>query len=586
MRAHAVRRRGQRCDDASVARLQISPAIPLCSATIGATSRDSRATTAGTEGPAIATPTIARSTAIMSASTALSRVTGFVRTWAIAFALGVTPLAASYGVANNIPNMIYELVAGGILSSLFIPIFLERWERDSREDAWRFASSLFNITTIALSIVAILGTVFAEQFVRTQTFRISREEAALATYFFRFFAVQVVFYGAGAIISGVLNSQRRYFLPAIAPVFNNLVVILTLLGFYVPFRESNPELATAGLAIGTSLGVLVMFAVQVPMLIKLRPQYSLTIDLKHPGLRNMGRLAVPSLIYVTTNLVAVSFRNAYAFEASPEGPATLLYAWMFYQLPYGILAVALATAVFTELAERAGRRDWESFKATFGKGVRATAVLIIPMAAMLIALANPLITLYRAGRFTAADVPVVAEVLVWWGGALAFYATYMFVLKTFYSLQDMKTPMLVNVVMTALQITGYATLTVGIAGWAGLGLKGIPIADMIFYAVSLAVLSLILRRKIGGYDMGGIAFTALRVALAATAGALAAWGILRLTSGLSELPGGFLIQLLAAGVAGLAITYGLAALAGVREIAAGLARARAVLARRAGRRGV
>ncbi len=230
----------------------------------------------------MAKPTIARSTAVMSASTALSRVTGFVRTWAIAYALGVTLLASSYAVANNIPNMIFELVAGGIITSLFIPIFLERWDKDSEKDAWRFASSLFNLVTIIMCVVAVAGTFWAEAFVRTQTFRISPEEAQLATYFFRFFAVQVVFYGSGSIISAILNSQRRFFWPAIGPVFNNLVVIVTLLGFYVPFRESDPDLAITGLAIGTTLGVFTMFAVQVPSLLKLKPQYSWRIDLSPP----------------------------------------------------------------------------------------------------------------------------------------------------------------------------------------------------------------------------------------------------------------------------------------------------------------
>jgi len=319
------------------------------------------------------------------------------------------------------------------------------------------------------------------------------------------------------------------------------------------------------------------------MLLKLRPRYTFTIDLKHPGLRSMGRLAVPTLIYVTTNLVAISFRNAYAFEASPEGPATLLYAWMFYQLPYGILAVALATAVFTELANKAGRRDWQAFKLTFGKGFRATAVLIVPMAAMLIALARPLVTLYRAGRFTAADVPVVAEVLVWWGAALSFYAIYMFVLKTFYSLQDMKTPMIVNVVLTAMQISGYATLTVGIAGWSGFGLKGIPISDMVFYGLSLTTLAIILRKRIGGYDMRGITLTLARIAVAAAAGGFAAYGLLSATAPLAEMRAGFILQLAICGVAGLGITYSLGALIGIREIGAGFSRARTILAHRLGK---
>ncbi|MDO8987079.1 MAG: lipid II flippase MurJ, partial [Coriobacteriia bacterium] len=88
----------------------------------------------------------------MSLSTALSRVTGFARTWAIAYALGVTAFAASYNVANNIPNMIYELVAGGVISALFIPVFMEQWESESKEDAWAFASTVFNIATLALAI--------------------------------------------------------------------------------------------------------------------------------------------------------------------------------------------------------------------------------------------------------------------------------------------------------------------------------------------------------------------------------------------------------------------------------------------------
>jgi putative peptidoglycan lipid II flippase len=502
----------------------------------------------------------------MSLSTSLSRVTGFVRTWAIAYALGVTILAASYGVANNIPNMLYELVAGGVLSSLFVPIFLELWETDGREEAWRFASSLLNLTTVALSIVAVFGTFFAEAFVRTQTFRISVEDAALATYFFRFFAVQVVFYGLCAIVSGVLNSQRRYLWPALAPVFNNIVVIVTLLGFYVPFRNSNLALAKAGLAVGTTLGVLVMLLVQLPALTALRPHYSFRIDLGHPGMRRMGRMALPTVVYVVTNLVAVSFRNAYAFEVSPEGPATLLYAWMFYQLPYGVLAVALATAIFTELSDAAGRQDWAAFRSTFSRGLRTTGVLIVPMAAMLIALAEPLVTLYRAGRFSQSDVPLVADVLVWWGTALFFFAGSMYVLKTFYSLQDTRTPMFVNLVLTVVQVGLYAALTTGHATWPGLGLRGIPIADAVFYALVFGTLVVLLRRRIGGFDILGSAWTLTRVALSSALGGATAWALLQATSGLGALPGGFVAQLAICGVAGLSVSFGLSALMGVREV--------------------
>jgi putative peptidoglycan lipid II flippase len=453
--------------------------------------------------------------------------------------------------------MIFELMAGGVLSSVFIPLFIERLQRDGEDDAWRFASYIFNIIVLLLGIVAVIGTVWAEPFVRTQTFRISAEKAELAVFFFRFFAIQIVFYGAGMVFTGILNSYRRFLAPAIAPIFNNLVVIVTMLGFYVPFRDSNPALAKAGLAVGTTLGVLVMAGIQIPSLVKLGIRYTPRIDWHHPGLRKIVTKMGPTLVYVIINLIGVSFRNAYAFQASDTGPAVLQYAWMFYQLPYGIFAVALATAIFPELAERADRTDWLGFKTTFSKGFRATGVIIIPLAAMLVALASPLITLYVFGKFTSADVPLVSEILVWWAAGLFFYAGYMYVLKTFYSMQDTKTPMFTNAITTVLQVSLYAALTAGVGSWAGLGLKGIPIADGIFFVVHLTVLALILRKRIGGYDFRGIAWSLGRVLAASTIGALAAAAVVRLTPGLTGARFGFIVQLLLAGTVGLSLSYGL-----------------------------
>lgn len=519
----------------------------------------------------------------MSLSTALSRVTGFVRTWAIAYALGVTALASAYNIANNIPNMIYELVAGGVISSLFIPVFMEQWESSSEKDAWTFASSVFNIATIALFVVAVIGTVWAGPFVRTQTFTRSSADASLAVWFFRFFAVQVVIYGAGSVISGILNSQRRYLWVALGPVFNNIVVIVTLLGFYVPFRESDPALAKTGLAVGTTLGVLAMYLVQLPALLKLRPQWSWRIQWRHPGLKAMGVMALPTIIYVVTNLVAVSFRNAFALEVSLEGPATLLYAWMWYQLPYGVLGVALATAVFTELSEQSGRRDFEAFKVTFGRGLRATGMLIMPMAAMLVALAPLLVRLYRAGEFKESDIPVVADVLVWWGVALFFYATTMYLLKTFYSLKDTRTPMTVNLALAVVHIGLYATLTTGVGGWQGIGLRGVPIADAVFYALVAMTLAVILRRKIGPYDARSIVWTLARVAIASAGGGLVAYATSLATGGLAASPGGFIAQLAIAGSAGLVASYLLAWALRVQEVSVGIGLLRRVVGRRTGR---
>jgi len=517
---------------------------------------------------------------MMSVSTAASRITGFVRTWAMAYALGVTALSASYSVANNIPNMIFELAAGGVLSSVFIPLFIERMQRDGEDEAWRFASYVFNIVVVVLGVLAVIGTIWAEPFVRTQTFRISPEKAALAVHLFRFFAVQIVFYGAGMVTTGILNSYRKFLWPAVAPIFNNLVVIVTLLGFYVPLKDTHPQLAVNGLAIGTTLGVVAMTLVQVPALLKLGLRYTPRIDWHHPALGTIARKLGPLLVYTITNLVAVSFRNAYAFEAADRGPAVLAYAWMFYQLPYGIFAVALATAVFPELSALAERRDWTAFKAMFGRGFRSTIVLIVPLATLLAALATPVVRLYRAGSFTAADVPVVADVLVWWAAGLFFFAGYMFVLKTFYSLQDTRTPMLTNIAATLVHVALYATLSTGIGEWSGLGLKGIPIADGIFFAVHLIALGALLRKRIGGIDARTIVGTFVRIVIASAAGALAALRVTVALPGLAEAWTSSLLQLVLAGLTGLGVTYGIAMLLGVSEVRDGVVRIRRVLSRR------
>lgn len=496
------------------------------------------------------------------------------------YALGLTVLADSYDIANNLPNMLFELLAGGVLSSVFIPLFMERMKRDGEEDAWRFASYVLNIIVVVLGTIALLATVWPDPFVRSQTLTVSAERAETAIWLFRFFAVQIVFYGMGLVFTGILNSYRRFLAPAVAPIFNNIVVTVTLLGFYVPFRESNPRLALTGLAVGTTLGVITMAAVQVPSLLKLGGRYTARIDWSHPGIRTIGLKMVPILVYVVTNLVALTFRTNFAVATGAGGQAALRYAWQFYQLPYGIFAVALATAIFPELAERANANDMTGFKQMFARGLRATMVLIVPLAALLAALSTPVITLYRAGRFTAEDVPIVAGVLTWWALGLTFYAGYMFVLKSFYSLQDTKTPMYTNIAATAVHVVLYAVLARGLGTWSGLGIVGIPIADGIFFFGHLLALTLILRRRIGGLDGRSIAITFAKVAAAAVAGGLVARMAVQATAGIGEAGAGFLVQLLVAGVTGLAVTYGLMAALKVPELASFTRRMRDRLARR------
>jgi len=508
----------------------------------------------------------------MSAGTIISRALGFVRQWAMAFALGVSlaatgaiPVASAFNISNNIPNMIYELVAGGVLSSLFVPIFLEKHLREGENGAFKLANTLFSLFLIVLGAVALVGTIFPQPFVWTQTFTKSAADTELAVYLFRFFAVQIIFYAFVALTTGVLNSYRRYFAAALAPVFNNIVVIVVLLGFYVPLKSSNPHLAIIALGVGTTLGVVALFVAEVPALMKLGFRWHWSWDMKDPYLRKLVRKGSWVLAYVGVNIVQISFRNAFATSTMPDAAAALQYAWMWYQLPYGVLAVSYITAAFTELSETANRKDWDGFKHYFSRGLRAMSLLILPCAAMLIALSTQLVTLYRHGSFPAAAVPLVSALLASWALGLFFYATSILVLRAFYAMQDTKTPAIVNAVLTVLQVSLYWALPRLIGG--KLALIGIPLADTVFFALLLTTMIFILRRRIGAFSLAHVLDGWARSLAAAVVGGGVAWAVTFVSAGLGVGTLVVVARIVVGGAAGLLSSYGALHLLQIDEVA-------------------
>lgn len=507
----------------------------------------------------------------MSVGTILSRATGFVRQWAMAVALGVTltskgaiPVASAFNIANNIPNMIYELVAGGVLSSMFIPIFLERSRRDGQASAFAFANTLFSLIFLIFGVVALLGTMLPQAFVWTQTFTVTAADSKLAVYLFRFFAVQIIFYGFVALTTGILHSYRTFFATAIAPLANNVVVIIALLGFYVPLRDTRPDLALIALGVGTTLGVVALCVAQIPALLKTGFRFRWSLDLSDPSLRTLLRKGAWVLGYVAVNIVGISFRNAFATSAMRDGSAVLSYAWMWYQLPYGVLAVSYLSAVFPELSRAAGARDWTAYKNYLSRGLRAMALLMLPAVAMLFALGTQLVTLFRFGKFPAEAVPLVTAVLAAWTVGLFFFASYMLVLRAFYAMQDTRTPFYSNLVLTVVQVGLYAGLTKVIPGQ--FAIVGIPLADSVFFILHTSVLLMILRKRVGSFGLAHVLDGWARAYDGAALGGLAAWGVVLATPALGASAVGNIVRLLAGTVVGLGVAYAVLRRRGIDEM--------------------
>ena len=513
---------------------------------------------AGAEEPAAST-SVARSTALMSIATLGSRATGLVRTWAMAFVLGNSFLTSSYQVANNMPNTIYELVVGGILGAAFIPIFLLQKEQKGEKGANDFACNVLNLFIIILSLLTLAAAIFAPQVIWTQTFAegSSQEVIDQAVRFFRIFAIQILFYGIGGVVTGMLNANRVYFLPSLAPALNNIIVIASFFA-YIPLSNSNVDLALNVLAIGTSLGVVVQFVIQIPALVRGGFRYRWFIDLHDPALLEAVKIALPTFLYIVGTMISFSCRNAFSLQAGDNGPSTLIYAWTWYQLPHGVLAVSLSRALFTEMSDASAKNDIASLKHHVSSGISGTLLLMIPMAFLLGALSTPLMQLFRAGAFSMDDVRFVASILAMWAISLPFYSVSMFIYNVYASIRKFSVFAAISCGLVVVQVALYAVL----CGTDALGLYGVPLADLSYYGLLCIIGMLVLRKYVGGgIKYGHMLSLSVRACIASALGAGAAYLLLGvLSSALSGIGSGMLaglIQLCICGVVGLAVTFGL-----------------------------
>ncbi len=439
---------------------------------------------------------LVRSTFVMSLATSISRITGYLRVAVLASAFGIQRLADSYNLANTMPNMIYELLMGGILSSLFIPIFVEYLTKQNKDEAWYVASITANLSFLILILFTLIGIIFSFPLVRTQTFLVPGSAASveLATFFFQFFVPQIIFYGLAAIFTGLLNSYRHFAVPAFAPIVNNLTVISTVLFFVIPNLERNPQFALTALAIGTTLGVISMALIQVPPLLKIGVRYYPSLDIRHPAIQKLGSLALPVLGYVLANQIGLTVTNNLAYQFR-GGITAYQYSWYFFQLPYGIFAVSIMTALFPSLSEYAAKRDFGRFRETISLGMRSTGLIIIPASIALILLSAPIIRLfYQHGRFDIEATRFTTPVLTLFAVGLFSFAIYMFLTRAFYSLQDTKTPMKTNAIGVPVNIIANIILI------RFLGVKGLALGHTLTYTFTMFVLLYLLSSRIGGIE--------------------------------------------------------------------------------------
>ena len=507
---------------------------------------------------------------LISLCVMISRITGFIRTWAMGFAMGTTLLSSSYQVACNLPNQLYELVMGGMLVTAFLPVYVSLRKRQGAERANAYASTLLGIVVVILGIVALLGTLFAPQVVYTQMFLNPSGDRELVTYFFRFFAIQLMFYGVSAIVGGLLNASRDYFWSSAAPIANNLVVIAVMF-VYVFLAPANPDLGKLVIAIGTPLGVFTQMAIQIPALMRSGVSLRLRIDLRDPALRETLSLGIPTIVVTLASFATVSVQNAAAMAVSDAGSSVLFYARQWFTLPYAFLSVPLTTTLFTELSDMAADHDRDGLRRAIVGGTRQNLFFMIPFALYLAVFSVPLVSLFCAGSFTQDSVDMVAGYLAVMAISLPFYALFMFMQKVFSSLRRMRAYAVLNLVISVVQIVLTLLWCLGAAGWSGWGINGVALAQTAFFVLGDIWCYVYLRREFGHIGLlsmvrSGLGSLGLGL-LGAAAGGIVLWLLMTFAGPIGGSIGRAALYLVPSGIVALLVTFGPAVALHVPEAA-------------------
>ncbi len=439
---------------------------------------------------------LGRRSSVMAAGTVLSRATGFARVLAIGYALGFNRVSDAYNLANTLPNIVYELVLGGVVSATLVPLFVGLFEGDD-EDPWRGVAAvtwLVVYVTVGLSILfALAAPLLAAPYAALNNASSADAQKDLTVAFMRYFAPQVALLAAMAVGSAILNARRRFAAPMFAPVLNNLVVITAILLAPQFIRDGGLRDLDLGsglvvLGVGTTLGYLAQLVGLVPSLravgARLRPVW----DPHHPAVRRAARLSSWTVGFVLANQVAYLIVVALA---NRRGGELSMYqaAFAFFQLPHAVIAVSITSALLPEMAAAAARRDHAAFVAHFRRGLRVIGALLVPAAAVAVVFAEPLLrTLIAHGRLSDAAVETTARALSAFALGLPGFSAFILCTRALQARQDTRRVFYLYVFENAINIA------LALALYPSMHVEGLALSYAIAYTTSAVVAYVVVMR--------------------------------------------------------------------------------------------
>jgi putative peptidoglycan lipid II flippase len=438
----------------------------------------------------------------MASGTLASRLTGLLRVLVLAWVLGFTPIADAFNLANTVPNMLFDLVLGGVASATFIPVFVERLALDGERRAWKSISSVITGALMVLAFASVVAWVFAPLIIQgftimdhatsSRSLSTLASQRQLATSLLRWFVPQIFFYGIIGIATALLNIRNRFAPGSWVPVANNLVCIAVLVWFHLV--DPSPTMSSlqgsnhlAWLGLGTTLGVVIQFLCLVPSLARsdlwrLSPRF----DRKDPALRAITRLGSWTLLVVLANQLSLYVILAFAFGIGGSGPVSAYtYGWSFMQMPYAVVVVSVMGALTPQLAALSTSGDYPGLSERLRFGLRQSLVIIIPCTLVLMILAQPIVAILL-NHVNATRRLSVGTVLAVLAAGLPGFTVFQLCVRGLQAMQRAREVFYLYVLQNALTIA--LAIVLGRHSLAGLT-SSVSIAYTVAAVVALATLS-------------------------------------------------------------------------------------------------
>ena len=436
---------------------------------------------------------IARAATTIGMGTLLSRILGFLRDMVIAQFFGAGMAADAFFVAFRIPNLWRRLVGEGSLTISFIPVYTEYLTRRSKEETEEVTHIAFTLAGVLLLVLTLFGIFFSPVLIRIVApgFIQNPEKFQLTIALNQIIFPYLFFMGLFALCMGILNSMRHFFAPAIAPIFLNLSMIVSVLFFYRVLQQ--PVMA---LAVGVLAGGLIQFLFQIPFLLKRGVTFRFNFNFRHPTIRRMGSLMIPGLIGTAVYQINVFIDTIFASFLPSGSVSYLFFADRLMEFPLGIFAIAIGMASLPSLSGLASQGKKEELKETLSFTFRLVSFISIPAMVGLISLKTPIIhLLLQRGQFDMRATAMTAQALLCYSVGLWAIAGARTIAPAFYSLQDTWTPLKIALICLVANVLFIAIFIYPLKH------AGLALATSLSSTLNLLLLFWKLSPKLGGLDL-------------------------------------------------------------------------------------